>query len=384
MIQTLNNNSNPQPDFGVQASTVPIYTPTGTIINVLAPVQIMGLVPLICPTQDTRLPAFSKCDCREWTNDDCYINPVFASTTDIDPLKNDHNMFLLEYPFFYQYQWTNTNALFFLQEWDGTQWIQTTQLIDSTYGTYYNFGSLCIPNWKGFDIDWRKILIAFGEGLYRFSVISITLGSFSLLVSEPFCLKEWSCAGTDVTVRWEATMNGGRIGSIVDDQRVFEFCCQMALPVNPMTPDDPGFPLLPQPAAGGSVLWRDQLRVYAFFGREKTEYERVNVEYRNGEIIQVRNEAIQKFEYESALQPKWIHDRLKAYAFMADELYVTDYNWNNSDYEIDKKRVTCDGSYEPEYNINTRYSNVKVAFKEGFQNVIRDKCCDTQKRGPLP
>lgn len=370
MITTLNTNRNPQPIFGVQASTVPIYTPQARVAQVYAPVQIVGLVPLVCVDQDPRIPAFSKCDCREWVNDDCYINPVFASTSDTDVLKNDHSFFLLEYPFFYAYQWNNpVNSIMLLQEWDGTQWTSVVQLNNNNSGTYYNFGSLCIKNWKGYDIDWRRILINHGEGLYRVHVTHIIFGTIGFLVSEPYCLKEWSCEGTDVTVRWECTYVGGRIGSITDDRRVFELCCLGA--------SEPGTPQKVRP-----VTWYDQIRVYAFFGKEKTEYEREQVEYNDGEIVQVRNEAIQKFEYESALQPKWVHDRLKAYAFMADYLYVTDYNWNNSDYEINRKRVVCDGEYAPEYNENTRYSNVKVQFKEGYQNVIRDKCCSTPTRSP--
>ena len=365
MITTINTNSNPQPAWGIHQSSSPIFTPTGRTGLVSAPVQIAGLVPLICPDQDPRLPAFSKCDCREWINDDCYINPVFASISDNNPLKNDHNMFFLEYPFFFTFLWqTPALSQMGIEEWDGTQWLLTTNLNNNTYGFFYDFDDLCISNWKGFDIDWQLILITFGEGLYRFRIDYDVFGNTGILVSEPFCLKEWSCEGINNTVRWESTIIGGRLGSIVDDKKLFEYCCT-------------------KKGTTGGLTLRDQIRVYGFFGHEKTEYERLNVEYMNGEIVQVRNEAIQKFEYESALQPKWVHDRLKAYCLMADEIYVTDYNWNNADYDIKKKRVTCDGSYEPEYNINTRYSNVKVPFKEGFQNVIRDKCCSPPKREAL-
>lgn len=399
-IITLNLNSNPRGrPPGIQASTVPTYTPRGMVSNVLKPLQIVGLVPLICPDQDPRLPPFSKCDCREWTNDDCYINPVFASLTDSDPLKNDSSMFLTEFPFFYVYQWNAVNdSLFTIQEWDGSAWITTTTFVADTYGTYYNFQKLCVENWKGIEINWRKILIAFGEGLYRVQLGYSIFGKTGTLVSEPYCLKEWSCKGTDVTVRWEASIIGGRIGSIVTDCAVFDFCCLAKADTIEIIHHEAYYTweivggdyiqvfhaaydetvIIHHP--GGAASWRDQIRVYAFFGKEKTEYERINVEYQKGEIVQVRNEAIQKFEYESALQPKWVHDRLKAYAFMADELYATDYNWNNSDYEIDKKAVTCDGSYEPEYNENTRYSNVKVQFKERCQNVIRDRCCTPLKK----
>lgn len=367
MIQTVNTNTNPQPTFGVQASTVPIYTPAARIAPVLKPRQIAGLVPLICSDQDPRLPAFSKCDCREWTNDECYINPVFADLTDSDPIKNDNSYFLLEFPFFYNFQWTTgANSAFSLDKWDGTTWNGVASITDNTLGDYFDFNNLCIPNWKGVNLDWSKILVLHGEGLYRFSVSYSIFGQSGILVSEPYCLREWSCKETDVTVRWQTTIEGGRLGSIIEDCHVFQFCCV----INP----EPGFQFVT------NVLWRDEIRVYAFFGRETTEYERVNVEYQNGEVMPVRSEAIQKFEYESALQPKWVHDRIKAYAFQADELFVTDYNWANSDYDIKKKQVICDGAYEPEYNINTRFSNVRVQLKEYCQNVIRDTCCDIPSR----
>lgn len=372
MIVTINNNRQPAPRgfIGVKGGTLPVVTPVGKVVSVLNPVQVAGLVPFVCETQDSRLPAFSKCDCREWTNDDCYINPVFASTTDTNIYKNDHNMFLLEYPFIWNFQFTNVvipNAIMTLERWNGTIW-QTlnADLTTNAIGVPYPFLSKCIPNWKGFEVDWRKVLITYGQGLYRIRNASILFGNTSYLVTEPFCLREWSCNSTSNsahgTVRWETKMAGGSLGSIIDDKKMFNFCCSANTANTPYSKN----PI---------VTWNDSIRVYGFFGKEKTEYERQNIEYNNGEVKQVRNEAIQKFEYESALQPKWVHDRLKAYAFMADELYVSDYNWNNSDYDINKKRVVCDGSYEPEYHRDTRYSWVKVQFKEGFQNVVRDKCC---------
>src|SRR3990167_4104918 len=114
MIRTINTNTNPQPTFGVQGSTVPIYTSHGKVVHVTFPVQIVGLVPLICIEQSPGSP-FSRCDCREWTNDDCYINPVFASSTDSNYLKNDNNMFLLEFPWYYLWQYTPTNSVFSIE-----------------------------------------------------------------------------------------------------------------------------------------------------------------------------------------------------------------------------------------------------------------------------
>lgn len=364
MIVRTNPVTRPMPTFGIFGTTVPRVTPVGRPVYIDS-IQILGFMPLTCVTQHSRLKAFSQCDCRDWKDDDCYMNPVFGdSTGDFNLLKNDKSSFLLEYPWFYQNQFDDPTRYFFeLEEWNGTEWLLTTLLDNNDFGVLKKLGTMCIKHWTEYTIDWQKVIMRFGEGLYRFRVNNSIFGFGSTYVSEPFCLKEWSCKAANKTVRWEASITGGRVGSIVDDQRVFELCC--------MQSQD----------AFGNVTWNDSIRMYGFFGREKTEYERENIEYQNGEVVKVRDEAIQKFEFESALLPKYLHDRLKAYGNMADQLLVSDYNWNNSDYEIDQRRVVCEGSYEPQYDVNTRYSLVKAVYAEGFKNVIRDKCC--VPKGPI-
>ena len=378
MIVTTNGNSNPMPTFGRYKSTGinitlpwlnPHPTPRPRYID---SVQVLGFIPLTCITQHSRLKAFSQCDCRDWKDDDCYINLVFGdSSGQYNPYKNDKSNFILEYPFLYQFQWSNPALSFFeLEEWSGTNWFTTTTLNNDSFGIYNGLGTMCIPNWSQFKIDWQKVIMQFGEGLYRFRVNNNIFGAGSIYVSEPFCLKEWNCKDANKTVRWDATISGGRIGSITDDKRIFNLCCNKF--INDTTTIT-------------SQTWQDSVRVYGFFGKETTDYERVNIEYQNGEVIKIRDEAIQKFEYETALLPKYLHDRFKAYGIMADELYVSDYNWNNSDYEINTRRVVCDGAYAPEYDKHTRYSKATVVFKEGFQNVIRDKCCPVLSSGiPRP
>lgn len=360
MIRIINPSTNRMPLFGVYGTTVPRFTPAAKPAYIDA-IQILGFVPLTCVTSSTRLAAFSQCDCRDWRDDQCYINPVFGdSTGQTDLRKNDYSSFTLEYPFFYNNQWQDpTTSAFQLEQFIAGAWKGKAMLNNNTYGTFYGLGTMCITNWTEFTVDWQKVIMAFGEGLYRIRVDNNIFGRGSTYVSEPFCLKEWSCKGADKTVRWEAIIRGGRVGSITDDQRVFDLCCERLNDQKKII----------------TQTWTDSIRVYGFFGREKTEYERENIEYQNGEVVKVRDEAIQKFEYESAALPKYLHDRFKAYGIMADELRVSDYSWNNSDYEIDRKRVVCEGSYEPQYHEDTRYSWVKVVFAEGFKNVIRDKCC---------
>lgn len=369
MVRTYSNNNNPSPAFG--SRTGGDGSAESGIMS-RTPMQVAGLIPLIC-CDPKRFTPFSECDCREWADDDCYINPVFGDSASTDPLKNDKSAFLIDYPFYYQYQWSNNSlAAFTLEKYNtnSKSWSSVASLNNHTLGTYYNFTSLCISNWKGYRIEWKKVLSFHGEGLYRFKVNSIVYSVSSCLVSPPFCLKQWSCESADKTVKWEANIFGGRLGSIDDDKKVFMFCCSK---------QQPGSNL---PAVSVPVNWYDSVRHYGFFGYEKTSYERVNFEYLDGTVNQHKNEAIQSFEYHSAMLPKYLHDRFKAYGIMADELKVSDYNWSNSDYEIDQRLVVCDGGYEPSYTLvrgenATRLAPVTVNFKEGRQNVIRDKCCHT-------
>ena len=117
-----------------------------------------------------------------------------------------------------------------------------------------------------------------------------------------------------------------------------------------------------------------QLRVPGFFGYEKTEYEREDIEYENGLQVKVRDEAVQKYTWISGRLPKYIHDQIKIYFLMADKLMVSDYCKNNSDYYINQKEVIADGNYAPEYKITSRLARVTVEFKDRYQNVIKTIC----------
>lgn len=372
MIKTYNAALNPVPNFGASISTNPGATKAAVVAPTVYPVQWVGFVPLVCCTPTSADGVFSACDCRTWPDDDCYINPVFASSTDTAVLKNDKNSFLLEYPFYYQYLWNNNaNSSFKLQKWTGAAWTTVGQLNSNTYGTYYNFGDLCIKQLKGYQLEWRKVLLNHGEGMYRVRVDSIIFLSSTCLVSEPFCLSEWTCHGVDKTVRWEAYIEGGRIGSITDPKKLFIFCCT--------SPGKDGLPATMSP-----VTWYDSIRLYGIFHAEKSRYEKVEYEYDDGTKKQHKNEIIQRFEWRSAALPKYLHDRFKTYANMADRLYVSDFNRANPDYEIDQILVTCVGEYAPEPvmvkgEVRSRLNMVVVEYEEGIQNVIRDTCCGTAK-----
>lgn len=303
----------------------------------------------------------SASSCRYWDADCCFKIPVFAelqtTTPDYAPnqwdaAKNDQTSFLFQMP---SYSTGNTNTMtIVLQKLAGSTWTNQAGLGDNTYGVFYGFYSLPIYYYKGYTIYWRYVLNAFGEGCYRIRVAYLSNGREGCMTSEPYQLREFSCARAHGTVRMDAKLYDGDIADINFDGVRQNLC---------------------------GINWYDSIRFPAFFGYEKSDEEKRQIELTDGRILKMRDELVQNFELITSPLPKWFHDRFKAYGTMSDELRITDYNWNNSDYNINRKLIVRDGGYNPNYKIGSRLSTVTVKFKEGYQNVSRSLCCGTVYSG---
>lgn len=310
------------------------------------PVQVVGFVPV---------SDISVEDCR--TPPDCeYINQVFAKVGDSDVTHNDKNSFL----FRFATGLTSPTIEFFLDKWTGAAWSEVIALVDNTRGTYYGYNT--IPghsNYAGFQMDWQEVISFHGAATYAFRLHSNIFGSNKSYRSEPFRLREWTCDLTDCTVRFEATIKGGSVGSIDNDKESFSFCGTTAIPFS----------------------WYDSIRVPGFFGNESSEFQEDKVEYPNGNVSDVRSKLINKFKFIPDFLPKYLHDRLKMYGFVAgkqlnNELLVTDYNVNNLDWAISRKSVALAGGFEPTYNkFSNDKASVVVDFEERNQNTTAGKCC---------
>ena len=318
-------------------SNRPVPTPPVEPIGVTYINQVGGFVALM-PCDDP--------DCRDYS-ETVYVHPVFADLTNTDQYFNDTNTFLISFNGWYSLQFTTTMTL---QEFIGGAWVDVAVLTDNTYGTYIPYNTYALhPSYAGYIINWYNVLDEEGEGIFRIK-FEIEGGKIDeCLVSEAFCLKAFDCYQISNTVKFEATLYGGHIGHAVNPAILIDLC---------------------------GITFTDSIRFKGFFGYEKAEYERKNVEYNNGIIYKIRDEVVKQFILFTGKLPKSLHDRFKAYALMADKLLVSDYNYNNPDYQIKRKGVVCDGGYEPEWKQNSRRAKVKVAFKEDQQNLIRRRCCD--------
>ena len=168
------------------------------------PIQIIGFVPCEALTSDCR------------PTEDCEFHiDVFADATSND-LHNDKSTFLFEY------MTSTDSAVFKVESYSAGVWTEVITVTDNTYGLFYDLGTLAdFPLYAGMYLYWKNVFAALGEGCYRFKVESTILGSDSTLYSPMFCLHEWTCDGTNRTVRFDAWMNH-KIGSITDDNKIFD------------------------------------------------------------------------------------------------------------------------------------------------------------------
>ena len=375
-----------------------------------------------------------SCDCREglFTSDQLpddreYTLPVFADLSCDDSYHNDVNSWLLSFPVNLD---PIAHGFFQIKKLIGTTYTTVATIIDNTYGTpisnacgqicnlTLNSGTLIVGNYYtivdylgddftnvgassnangitfqatgttpttwtngsvlsssspctnvnygGFILSWQAVLAAFGPGTYIFYVgggTTTDLPSYCLS-SSPFCLKAFDCYACDSTVKFEANYDGGNFGSVTTQGQSWSLCCSQAASAQSQQITSNPFP------------WLDSIRFFGEFGYETAEFERDFVKYATGIINKVRDEAIKKFMLKTEKLPMWLHERFYAYGLMADQLYVSDYNINNPNYNYKHFWVVADGNYTPQYTNWSRYSKIQdLAFKEGDQFVFRDRCC---------
>lgn len=339
--------------------------------------QVIGLVPL------------TSCDYEECRLDQqCDIMPVFGNLIDdeaetLPSYKNDFNSFLVKYPSYTTgpnvIQWFIEKAKTpYLNPGEVTEWEweDVAMVTDDTYGILYKLGDITgFHNYGMFQVNWGKVVKILGPGLYRIKcnliqikitivivggVPTVTDESLELacMTSPVFKLWEFDCEKADGTIKFETSITGS-IGSIDEAGVVFNLC---------------------------GIQIYDSLRIRGFFGYETTpKYTETLLEKQSGELNLINNKLYNKFVCKVYRAPKWVHDRLKSYGFMADNILVSDYNQNNSDYFIKQKGVRLQGNYEPTYfDAKTfqpdkrhlqRTQECKADFREDTESVIKSLCC---------
>src|SRR3989304_952659 len=142
---------------------------------------------------------------------------VFADINDTSIFKNDSTAFLYRYSVL-------TGTTLKLQKQNGTfQDIATIN--DGTYGTYFPLGFIIDEkgrNYLGFLLDWRKVLVFFGEGFYRLVTVETSIFGEVSKTSPEYCLRSFSNERAEGTLKLETNTTQIR-GDILDQTDYIDF-----------------------------------------------------------------------------------------------------------------------------------------------------------------
>lgn len=255
-----------------------------------------------------------------------------------NPTQNDLNTFI------WWFDPIVTGATMALKKWNPTTgaWSVVDNLTSTACGLPNPFGSYVNnegQNLIWFNMAWSNVLSLYGEGSYKVTcTYTIPIGSTSSVAidSHEFCLKTYSPAMADGTVRLEYWLSGVT-ADIMDDSKIKDF---------------------------GSLNIYNSLRLPGFFGYPKSGYKEEDIEYANGRREYVEDEQTPTYKLKLKLLPFFIHEIIRTDFMQADTLAITDYNSRNVNNYV-QKFVRKDAGYEPKwYELQGNFASVELQFKQ--------------------
>jgi hypothetical protein len=266
--------------------------------------------------------------------DCCYQNLVFADSTGIET-QNDINSFIFKV--------NRTTDVVTYKLYKGGVFL--ADITGTTYGTIYPVNSILYYEDQkflaGLTIEWAKVYAAHGAGVY-FIRATVTPVSGTATVADTINYTLWlySDEKADKSIRIESIMNGYMLRSGINYT---------------------------------GLQFVDMIRVRGFFGRFQPEIETTNdiFETLEGQKKVVKQRKVQRsdiYELETLPLPKCIMEKITDYHFFADTLMITDFNFNNYDYNLLKKRVYLHENFELIYTDTSRYAYLRAKVKEQIKD----------------
>lgn len=267
---------------------------------------------------------------RDWKIRCCTPNVVMASKTSNDLDKNDMTALIFRMSY-------ATDVITFALYKNGSK---VADIDDQTHGRYWNIGDITYyPDQAlmcGVELDWLKILNLYDYGTY-YVAVTINGETFNTM---PYLLQEYDIYKLDGTVKIESYMNGILLRKRLNYKE---------------------------------LNIRDCLRTKGSFGYVNKEVTVTNDLFsRNGsnrrELIQRELTNIDIYTLELLPIPECLGDKILNYHFMANQLYISDYNANN--YSYNYNRILCYADEAPELNPTktTREIIIKQKLKESVQD----------------
>ncbi|AHK11390.1 hypothetical protein F132_44 [Flavobacterium sp. phage 1/32] len=205
-------------------------------------------------------------------------------------------------------------------------------LNDNSLGVYKNFGSITDnPNLKTFILQWKKVLLAYGEGVYtivkRVSIAGVDYEESNI----NYTLKTYSVKRADKTVRIDIATNG-----LMERLKV-DFI-------------NSGF--------------TTSLRFGGFFGRREPKYEEDNIVYSTFVSEQISMMQTNEYTLQSNLLPSCMTQPIIDFMLFANDIYMNDYNLNNHLRDFIKFPVKFSDNKGTNYFSTTTKANLNLTFSD--------------------
>ena len=273
----------------------------------------------------------------------CFELPALAEEVETSELRNDKHSVIW---FFGQ---LFTGAEMILERHNGADFAEVDVLDSNTYGTFSAFGFFTNKFGEkaiGYQLNWRAVLLAWGEGDYRIKVEATPeIGAAFEDYSFNFCLKKYTEPRADMTTRISWNRNG-QFGDIAQDERNNDF---------------------------GTLNWFNQIRLpSSFFGRPTNDQEKKFTKYAGGNEIWTTDIRVEKYLWLGYSYPAFMHNYLSRNVTAGDDITITDYNLTNPNQFVNKK-VVYESNYAPDWLDDVDKANIELTFKQEFQNLVKKR-----------
>lgn len=282
----------------------------------------------------------------------CYILPLFgnldyADPNLSDPFKEDQNSY------FNYYDASAVTAVdLAIQKCNSVgEFVDSVVITNDDYGTYKALGVEVIGGLNYIslkNINWSKVLVDFGAGVYRLRTSETTIFASEGLqysTSIQYDLKSFSTQRADKTVFFKVS-NSGSLGNRQDGTKRFTF------------PAD----------------WEDGMRLPGSFGYDTSAYTNEYTIYNDNSKQWTKKLREPKYFFKgnrplSEEARKYFENEL----MMADRVLITDHNKNAANTHIDTP-VHGAGEFAPEYTANSSKAHFDVEFTHAFENYVKEFC----------
>lgn len=253
----------------------------------------------------------------------CYNAEVLAQVEGNDYEKNDYT------GIFHKMQVPNETADFVLVN-VGTS--DEYELNDNNLGVLKDFGTIAEnQTLKTFVLEWKKVLLAHGEGTYtiikRVNIAGIEYEESNI----NYTLRAYSVSRADKTVRLDIATSG-YMERLKTDFANSDF--------------------------------KTSLRFGGFFGRREPKYEEDNIIYSNFESSQISMMQTNEYTLQSNLLPSCITQPILDFMLFANDIYINDYNLNNHLRDFIKFPVKFSDNKGTSYFSSTTKANLNLTFSD--------------------